>query len=96
MSSSSFAPKPEEIECIRTLFHAIAASSGNGSETKHLKANDLADLCLALNDPIPNSDEVATMLSDTAGLITFEKFIDFWSSEDDLYMCTIKGSDGST
>ena len=86
MSSSSFAPKPAEIECIRTLFHAIAGSSGNGSDTKHLKANDLADLCLALNDPITNPDElnrVTTMLSDTAGLITFEKFIDFWSSEDD-------------
>jgi Ca2+-binding EF-hand superfamily protein len=83
MPSSQFAPTPAQIECIRNIFHAIAAASG---DKKHLKSKDLGDLCSALNDPIESEElpKVTKMLSDDNGLITFDKFLDFWSTEEEL------------
>ena len=68
---------------VRNIFHAIAAASG---DKKHLKSKDLGDLCSALNDPIESEElpKVTKMLSDDNGLITFDKFLDFWSTEEEL------------
>jgi Ca2+-binding EF-hand superfamily protein len=73
----------EELEIIRNLFHAVTAGITGGA-TKHLPVENLVDLCKALNESMTSEeiDRAKQLLSDEEGNISFDQFIEYWTSED--------------
>ena len=75
----------QEMEAIRNIFNAVAGGI-TGGDVKSLPKQNLLDLCIVLKDPITpvELDRAKNKLADVNGNISFDQFITWWTSEDEL------------
>ena len=75
----------QEKEALRNIFNAVAGGI-TGADVKSLPNQNILDLCTVLKDPITpvELDRAKNKLADVNGNISFDQFITWWTSEDEL------------